>query len=194
MGSASSKAARTFPKTAKPSWAGARTPGPTDLPPSEATSPKGRIPPEAQGASETRTEAIERDPRDPQFLAKLNQMGPVQVDHHMRTFRPAAELAQRVHKARLQSEVEARSAQPTHNHLLAASLHDLLEELKYTRTREDLAHLARRYDVDVAKIRSLARYVNTPTVDPDGIVREVGDDGAETTTMKVMWKDSPSLQ
>ena len=61
----------------------------------------------------------------------------------------------------------------------------MLEELKYTRTREDLAHLARRYDVYVAKIRSLARYVNTPTVDPDGIVREVEDDGAETTTMKV---------
>lgn len=90
-----------------------------------------------------------------------------------------------MHQARLQSEEEARSPQTTHNHLLASSLSDLLEDLKYSKTREDLPILSRRYDVDVAKIESLARFVNTPTVDPNNIIRVVGDDGTETITTEV---------
>lgn len=54
MGGASSKAARTFPKTAKPSWAGARTPGPSD--PRPGPSGSRRIPEDKPVASETRTE------------------------------------------------------------------------------------------------------------------------------------------
>ncbi|KAJ3541332.1 hypothetical protein NM688_g6100 [Phlebia brevispora] len=198
MGSASSKAARKLPKTAKPSWSGARTPGPTDTPAAEPTSNtlRSKIPPEAQTASETRTEEIERDSRDPQFLAKLNQLGPVKVDHNMAAFRPAAALAQQVYQTRLQSEVEASSAQTSHNHLLASTLTDLLEDLKYSNSRDDLAALSRRYHIDVDKIESIARFVNTPTVDPDSIVREMGEDGVENMTMKacVMWKNASFLK
>ena len=31
--------------------------------------------------------AVEEDSRDPHFLAKLNHLGPVKVDHHMRTYK-----------------------------------------------------------------------------------------------------------
>lgn len=32
--------------------------------------------------------AVEADAKDPQFMFKLNQLGPVRVDHHMRSVRP----------------------------------------------------------------------------------------------------------
>jgi hypothetical protein len=35
----------------------------------------------------TRTLVIQQDSKDPQFLSKLNQLGPVRVDHHMQTVR-----------------------------------------------------------------------------------------------------------
>ena len=37
---------------------------------------------------DTRKVAIEQDAADPHFLQKLNQLGPVKVDHHMQTIRP----------------------------------------------------------------------------------------------------------
>jgi hypothetical protein len=35
--------------------------------------------------------AIERDGADPHFLANLNKLGPVRVDHHMQAIRPVRE-------------------------------------------------------------------------------------------------------
>lgn len=85
----------------------------------------------------------------------------------------------------MQSELEARSPHSTRNRLLAGALSDLLEDLKYISSRDDMIALARRYDIDVSKLESVARVVNTPTVDPASVVREVGDDGTEKVTMKV---------
>ncbi|KAI0781112.1 hypothetical protein BD413DRAFT_502826 [Trametes elegans] len=176
MGSAASKSARKLPKT-PPAWAGARTPNPAE----QAPLPRSTAP----RASETRSEAIERDSGDPHFMANLNRLGQVKVDHHMQTIKPAAHQAQRLFQARLRSEDEA--ARPPHNLLLASSLWDVLEERKYATTREELEKIAKRYDVDLDKLERLARYVNSVSVHPDSVRREVDDEGVERVTLPARW-------
>ena len=69
--------------------------------------------------------------------------------------------------------------------MLAATLSDLLEELKYAaKSRADVDVLAKRYDIDVETLRRVTRFVNTPTVDPSSVARSLTEDG-EVTTMKV---------
>ncbi|KAH9944592.1 hypothetical protein B0H21DRAFT_709640 [Amylocystis lapponica] len=186
MGGASSKATRQFPKTAtKPSWAGARTPAP------EAGHPPPKPP--FPRASETKTDAIERDAHDPQFMARLGQLGPVQVEHHMRTIQPATNRTQRAFEARAQAEHDAQSAHPPPNRLLAAALADLLEARKAVATRAGLEALAQQYAVDVARLEGVARFVNSPSVAEDSVVRTVGEDGEERVTMQAVWVE-PGVQ
>ncbi|KAI0818910.1 hypothetical protein BC629DRAFT_685685 [Irpex lacteus] len=184
MGSASSKATRQLSKT-KPTWAGARTPAPSEAGVQLPKQTTGNLPPESHRASETRTEAIEEDARDPHFLAKLNHLGPVKVDHHMRTYQAAAGHAQHVYETRRQSEVEARSFQPSRNHVLVSSLSDLLDECKASKSSQELEVVARRYDVEVTTLERLRNSVNNPTVDPSTVTKVVGEDGEERVTMKV---------
>ena len=101
----------------------------------------------------------------------------------------ALDRANRTYQAQLQSEVEARSFQPAKGHLFAGALSDLLEERKFVKSQEELQRLAKRYDVDVSKLESLSRYVNTSTVDPASVKRILKDDGSEVTTMKVSWNE-----
>ena len=93
--------------------------------------------------------------------------------------------ANRVYQTRLQSEIEARTFQPAKGHLFASNLSDLLEERKAVKNAQELEYLAKQYEVDVSKLESLARYVTTPTVDPNSVKRILKDDGSEVTTMKV---------
>ena len=103
MGSSASKAARKLPKRVEsPKWAGKRTPGPS-------TGTTGEQVDETL-ASEHRSKGalvdvsfivptwqkswfvyvysvIEKDAQDPHLLANLRQLGPVNVDHHMKSFR-----------------------------------------------------------------------------------------------------------
>ncbi|KAI0797824.1 hypothetical protein C8Q75DRAFT_729047 [Abortiporus biennis] len=182
MGSSSSKLSRSYPKTAKsPSWAGARTP---DGPLQEAARPKS-IP----RASETRTEAIEQDSKDPQLAANLNRLGPVKVDH-MQTIRPAATRINRALQQRLKSEEEASSTRTSRNLLHAFSLSDLLEERKSVTSQKELENLAKKYNIDVAKMETVALFVNSPSVDPAS-VKLVVEDGVEKRTMKASWIDPP---
>jgi hypothetical protein len=104
MGSSASKAARKLPKRAEPpTWAGKRTPNPGQPdPPAGVTREQVRenlaSAQRTEGASATissgsastqfMVSAIEKDARDPHFLANLQQLGPVKVDHHMKTVRP----------------------------------------------------------------------------------------------------------
>ncbi|KAI8998803.1 hypothetical protein BD414DRAFT_476133 [Trametes punicea] len=185
MGSKASKPARKLART-PPAWAGARTPGVGE----QAPPPRPAMP----QASETKSEAIERDSKDPHFLANLNKLGPVKVDHHMQTIRPAAEHAQRLFQARLRSENEARSARPPRNHLLAASLLDLLEERKYAAKPQDLQELAKKYDIDVDKVERLVRYVNSVSIPQDSVKRWVDDEGVERVTMMATWINPPIEQ
>ncbi|KAH9829287.1 Gryzun, putative trafficking through golgi-domain-containing protein [Rhodofomes roseus] len=73
-------------------------------------------------------QVIERDAKDPQFMAMLSKLGPVKVDHHMQTVRPGADQVQRVFQARQRSEEDAHSLTPTRNRMLAGTLYELLEE------------------------------------------------------------------
>ncbi|OSD02901.1 hypothetical protein PYCCODRAFT_1458951 [Trametes coccinea BRFM310] len=177
MGSAASKPARKLART-PPAWAGARTPNVGEQAPARPVVPQ---------ASETKSEAIENDSKDPHFLANLNKLGQVKVDHHMQTVRPAADQAQRLFQARLRSEDQARSSRPPRNHLLAASLLDLLEERKYASKPQDLQETAKKYDMDVEKLERLARHVNSVSVDQDTVKRWIDDEGVEHVTMMATW-------
>ncbi|KAI1787898.1 hypothetical protein LXA43DRAFT_895456 [Ganoderma leucocontextum] len=185
MGSSASKsAARKLPR-APPAWAGTRSPNPNL---GEQPHPHARPPPRA---SDTKDEAIQRDAHDPQFLANLNKLGPVRVDHHMQTIRPAcasalaAASAQHIHQTRLRSEEEARSPRPTRNRLVAESLLELLEERKYVATQKDLEVLVKKYGMDLEKLERLARHVNSVSVNQDTVKRWVGEEGHENVTMLV---------
>lgn len=69
--------------------------------------------------------------------------------------------------------------------MLAGTLHELLEERKSVATREELEKLASRYEIDVDKLESVARFVNSPSVDEGSVRREVDRDGVEQVKMKV---------
>ncbi|EMD38582.1 hypothetical protein CERSUDRAFT_113766 [Gelatoporia subvermispora B] len=181
MGGAASKPARQFPKTVKPSRTGARTPGPQHT----ADSQRPPLP----RASETKDEAIERDSKDPQLLANISRLGPVAVDHHMRTVRLTADSTNQTFQTRLQSEVEARSSRQTHNHLLPSSLFDLLNERKAVTRPADIENLAKRYGIDAARLESLARFVTPPSIREETTTKTVGEDGIEKVTMTAVWVD-----
>ncbi|KAF8448010.1 hypothetical protein L210DRAFT_2831911 [Boletus edulis BED1] len=175
MGSASSKVARKLPRE-KPR-------GPTDL---RATTEPARLRPERPLASESKNEAIENDAKDPHFMEKLSQLGPVRVDHHcMQTVRATRSDVQTMYRSRMRSEAEAARAQPTKNCLLVSSLTELLEARKSVTDRAELETLATRYHMDATKLEQLARAVNTPSMDKRMVVRH----GEESVTMMARWVD-----
>ncbi|KAG1754288.1 hypothetical protein EDB19DRAFT_1902441 [Suillus lakei] len=186
MGSSSSKAARTLPKE-KPSWAGSRTPLKHD-----STQETRRSMPSRPLAFENKTDMVEADSKDPQFMSKLSQLGPVRVDHHMRSVRPA-DSVQQMYRSRLQSEAEALPSQSTRNRLVASSLSELLESRKTVKTQAELRVSAEQYHIDVTKLAELARFINTPSIDESTIVRSTNQDGEETLTMMARWVD-PKLE
>ncbi|KIK93161.1 hypothetical protein PAXRUDRAFT_530614 [Paxillus rubicundulus Ve08.2h10] len=173
MGSATSKTARKLPKE-KPSWAGSRMPSTPGAAP-EASRPRPKIP----LAFESKSEA---DAKDPDFLSKLNQLGPVRVGHHTQTLRAASDV-QNMYRSRMQSEAEASSTRSTRNRLLASSLSELLEARKSMASPAELETLAERYKIDVEKLHELCRVVNTPSIDEDTVVRTTAKDGEQFLTM-----------
>ncbi|KAG6866102.1 hypothetical protein C0991_008854 [Blastosporella zonata] len=197
MGGAASKATRKLPTRAEaPSWAGARTPHPSQPPPER--------PPRDRRASESRTQEIERDARDPDFLANLSRLGPVRVDHHMQTIPTVSGLLASFHtvplkiaqstavtarettqlfKSRSESEHEASSTSPVHNRLHAASLTDLLDKRKSAKSIQDVERLAKQYGIDAAKLESLARFVSSPSVQSGSEIRTVEKEGGEESVM-----------
>ncbi|KAI0747950.1 hypothetical protein C8Q80DRAFT_704601 [Daedaleopsis nitida] len=179
MGSATSKPARKLART-PPAWAGARTPNVVERPPHPHARPQPQ-------ASETRSEAIERDSHDPQLLANLTKLGPVAVDHHMQTIHPAGASTQHIIQSRLRSEEEARSSRPTRNRLVASSLLEVLEERKHASTSAQLDGLSEKYGLDADKLNRLARNVNSVSVNQDTVKRWFGEDGSEHMTMMASW-------
>lgn len=45
--------------------------------------------------------------------------------------------------------------------------------------------MANKFDIDIAKLESLSRFVSSPSVNRDTAVRTVGKDGEESIKMKV---------
>ena len=67
-------------------------------------------------------------------------------------------------ESRKLSEEQAGSYESIHNRMTAASLFDLLDARKNVRSRAELQDLAKSFNIDVALLESLARFVNTPSV------------------------------
>ncbi|KAJ7489893.1 hypothetical protein B0H11DRAFT_2229405 [Mycena galericulata] len=170
MGSSSSKATRTLPKrvTSAP-WSGARAPRPADS--------------FAEAVSETRNDVINQDSKDPQFLSKLRQLGPVRVDHHMH----AAALTKHMFDSRVRSENEAATTLQTQNRVQAPMLSRLLDERKSIRTRRDMEFLAKRFGLDLQKLDAVSDFLNTPSVHQKSTVRVNGKDGEERQIMRAVW-------
>ncbi|KAJ7219100.1 hypothetical protein GGX14DRAFT_589990 [Mycena pura] len=170
MGASSSKATRSLPKrVTTPPWSGARVSRPVDS---------------LAEASETKNDVIDRDSKDPQFLSKLNQLGPVLVGHRMQVTRPAAS-ADHMYNSRLLSENEAASANPPQNRVQASRLSQLLDERKSVRTARDMEFLAKRFGVDLEKLESISKFLSTPSVHANSLVRDVHKDGGDKQVMKV---------
>jgi len=111
----------------------------------------------------------------------------------MQTIRPDASRTQHVFQTRLRSEAEARSSRPVQNRLLASSLLDLLQERKSATSTSESELLAQKYGIDLEKLQSVARFVNSPSIDEQSVKKTVGEDGVEQVTMKAAWMD-PKLQ
>ncbi|KAG7452689.1 uncharacterized protein BT62DRAFT_1070429 [Guyanagaster necrorhizus] len=172
MGAASSKAAKKYPKMAeKPSWAGARTPRTAE------TIPRPR-------ASEVKNQDIERDAQDPHFLSNLNKLGPVRVDHHMQSFQPAASKSSML-RSRARAEMEETSS--AGRNVYAATLSSMLNQQKSCTTRLDIETLARNYKIDIQKLKSISKFVNSPSVDSSSLVKTVDKDGNESRSMLAVW-------
>ncbi|KAI6150816.1 hypothetical protein BKA82DRAFT_992864 [Pisolithus tinctorius] len=179
MGGVTSKVVRRLPKE-KSSWTGSRTPSkPGAAPLGEAKFPL---------ASDTKSRAIEDDGKDPQFMSKLNMLGPVRVDHHMQSTQPT-DHAKAMYRSRMQSEVEATNSRATRNRLLASSLSDLFDTRKSVTTTAELESLAARYGIDVGRLQQLCRHFNTPNVGEHTIVRTTDENGEESVTMMARWVD-----
>jgi crotonobetainyl-CoA:carnitine CoA-transferase CaiB-like acyl-CoA transferase len=87
--------------------------------------------------------------------------------------------------SRVQSENEAAASMPTQNRVPAPKLSQLLDERKAIRSRRDMEFLAKRFDVDVEKLDAVAKFVNTPSVQQNSVVRAADKDGEEKQIMKV---------
>ncbi|KAK0483442.1 hypothetical protein IW261DRAFT_1561267 [Armillaria novae-zelandiae] len=172
MGAASSKVARKYPKmTENPSWAGARSTRTVDA----ATRPK---------ASEVKNQDIERDAQDPHFLSNLNRLGQVRVDHHMQSFQPTASKSSVLRSRALSESEESSSAG---RNVYAATLSSILNHRKSCTTRLDVDNLARNYKIDVQKLESISKFVNSPSIDSGSIVKTVDEDGNESRSMLAVW-------
>lgn len=90
-----------------------------------------------------------------------------------------------MHRSRLQSEVEADPSNSKRNRLLSSTLSELLNERKAANSRKAIEGLANNYGMDIAKLESLARFVNTPTIG-EGTRTVIRDgNGEETITSTV---------
>jgi len=175
MGGKASKISRNIPTRATPGWAGART-------------DSGALNAANRAASAEKSKAIEMDSMDPHFMAKLNRLGPVKVDHHMQTISTDTNVKNML-RSRDISEEQASSTSATPNRLLAKSLMNVLEERKWLKSREDCIALAGQFGIDVQTLETLSRTVNSPSVAEGSVQRLQSDGGEERTTMLAVWKE-----
>ncbi|CAE7227127.1 unnamed protein product [Rhizoctonia solani] len=183
MGGSASKSARKLPTRTQPSWAGARTPQP--LPEQFRTSKPGVM------ASETKDSHIESDSKDPHLMSKLSQLGQVRVPNPQlgQRLRPQSDSSFNMIRAREESEQLAASGILPSNRVLALSLSDLLDARKSARSSKEIEEIAKSYGMDAQTLQNVARFVNTPSVDPKNVTRVVGKEGEEKTTMVASWSE-----
>ena len=94
-------------------------------------------------------------------------------------------LTNKMHQTRIQSEVEAKPSHPIRNRMLSSTLSNLLDARKSSPSRTDIETIENHYGVDVAKLESLARFVNTPSIDEGSRRKLVDENGVEVITSQV---------
>ncbi|CAE6436990.1 unnamed protein product [Rhizoctonia solani] len=183
MGGSASKSVRKLPTRTQPSWAGARTP--------QALPEQFRASKSEMLASETKDSHIEYDSKDPNFISKLSQLGQVQVPNPQlgQQLRPQSDRSFNMIRAREESEQMAASNTMPPNRALALSLSDLLDARKSAKSTQEIGEIAKSYGMDAQTLQSVARFINTPSVDPKNVTRVVGNDGEEKTTMVASWSE-----
>ncbi|KIM48943.1 hypothetical protein M413DRAFT_21240 [Hebeloma cylindrosporum] len=183
MGSSASKAARKYPKHPEfPSQAARSVP---------QTSRSKPVVSQNHLAESRRSEAIERDAADPDFLSNLSRLGPVRVDHHMQAVRPEATNTARLFESRSKSELA--SSQPAKNTLYAFMLSDLLDKRKSIGSKQDLEVLSKEFGVDIDALDRLTRFVNSPSIDTSSIRPAKGNSEEEGFVATAVWIE-PGLE
>ncbi|KIO25588.1 hypothetical protein M407DRAFT_244040 [Tulasnella calospora MUT 4182] len=188
MGNAASKSTRKLP-TKPPAWSGARSPV---NPPYSETSNRvlqphaGTMP----RASETKTQEIYADGKDPHLLINLSRIGPVDVKHAAKSLETSNSIRKSVEALR-ESEAEALAPSRTRNRLLVTELVDLLEERKTT-SREKMEALAAKYGLDTQVFQTIAKHVNSPSGGQTVISRSLTEEGEQLMLTKAVWVNPPN--
>ncbi|KAF9562143.1 hypothetical protein CPC08DRAFT_706869 [Agrocybe pediades] len=177
MGSSASKAARSYPAARQGVSHGSRQP--QSAPSSAQNRPV---------AAETRSEAIEKDGADPQFLSNLSSLGPVRVDHHMQTIRPEAQNTARLFESRAKSEASSSSGLPKEK-VYAFVLSDLLDKCKAVKSSAELGKLCEEYGFEASRLESLARFVSSPSIDKSTIRPAAGKSEEEGFLVTAVWME-----
>ncbi|KAF8168732.1 hypothetical protein BJ912DRAFT_1067583 [Pholiota molesta] len=185
MGNSASKAARRYPSRA-------------DIPRNAAKASRPEVPAQGSKLAEShRSEAIEKDAGDPDFLSNLSRLGPVQVDHHMQSIRPVWKAlcydGSEQHDAslRVSRQGGGRCIRAEQKPLYAFVLSDLLDRRKAVRSRQDLEKLAKEFNIDVDKLESLARFVNSPSIDKATIRPIAGKSEEDGFMAEAVWIEPP---
>ncbi|KAF9451211.1 hypothetical protein P691DRAFT_808396 [Macrolepiota fuliginosa MF-IS2] len=199
MGNSASRAARKLPKRAEPpAWAGKGTPRPGQAPAGLSREQIGD-----KLASEHRTEAIEEDARDPDFLANLQRLGPVTVDHHMKPIRTetTASSTSELFKARREDAEERekhreyvakyRPAPKGEDRFFADQLSVMLDARKGIENLDMAGRISKDHEIDVNKLESVARFITTPSIMKGAARKFVDKDGNDRTIAKAVWVDAP---
>ncbi|KDR73417.1 hypothetical protein GALMADRAFT_607756 [Galerina marginata CBS 339.88] len=163
MGGSASKAARKYP--ARPSNASQAVFQNGTKPVRPRTEPENS---NSRFAAEHRT--IEKDGADPQFLSNLSRLGQVQVNHNMQSIRPPAIQA-----------------------FFTLALSDLLDRRKSAKSGKELRDLAQEFAIDMDKLESLTRFVNSPSVDSSTIRPAAGKTEEEGFIATAVWVE-PKLK
>lgn len=90
-----------------------------------------------------------------------------------------------MYRTRAQSEAEANTSNATRNRVLSSTLSDLLDERKKSTSTKELESFANKYGMDLSKLESLSRFVNSPTIGEGTTVRTKDENGDEMITSTV---------
>jgi hypothetical protein len=90
-----------------------------------------------------------------------------------------------IFKSRSRLEAEVSESHATRNRVGASTLTDLLEQRKSLASRDELGRVAGLCGMDLAKLESVARYANSPSIGEGTTVKRIGEDGEELITMSV---------
>ncbi|KAF5331143.1 hypothetical protein D9619_005745 [Psilocybe cf. subviscida] len=183
MGNSASKAARKYPTISRKELPSQVSRSGQQVPHVESAAQRGQL------AENRRTEAIDKDAGDPDFLANLNRLGPVRVDHHMEPIRQENNQTTRLFDSRAKSELELASATggTSANRMYASTLSELLDRRKAARNAQELQKLCEEYGIEPSKLESLARFVSSPSINSSTIRPIAGKSEEEGFMATAVW-------